>query len=182
MTIESRTAPGSRRAFLQLLATSPLLRGLTATGLVAEPWVAALLDPALAQTPALIRSVDEAFNVFDFEPVLRANVNPGHYAYMAQGVDDGSILRVNREGFDKYQLLPRRLVDTRNVDLSIELFGETYAHPIFIAPAGTHTMFHAEGELAVARAARAKRGLMILSTVTNYTVEDVAAVKDVVQV
>ena len=164
----------SRRAFLQFLSASPLLRGLAAAGVGAASAIDALVNTASAQPADLIQSVDDALNVFDFEPIVRANVNPAHYAYMAQGVDDGSILRVNREGFDKFQLLPRRLVDTRNVNLSIELFGQTYAHPIFIAPAGTHAMFHPEGELAVARAARAKNGLMILSTVTNYAVEDVA--------
>jgi 4-hydroxymandelate oxidase len=167
----------SRRAFLRFLGTSPLLRALTTAGLLADALIDAASNPATAQAAALIQSVDEAFDVFDFEPVLRAKVNPGHYAYMAQGVDDGSILRVNREGFDKFQLLPRRLVDTRNVDLSIELFGETYDFPIFIAPAGTHAMFHPEGELAVARAAGAKNGLMILSTVTNHAVEEVVAAR-----
>lgn len=177
MTQASRKAQASRRAFLQFLSASPLLRGVTATGIAAETLLDTLGSPVSAQEAALIQSIDEAFNVFDFEPVLRANINPGHYAYMAQGVDDGSILRANREGFDKFQLLPRRLVDTRNVDLAIELFGQRYDHPIFIAPAGTHTMFHPEGELAVARAARAKNGLMILSTVTNYSVEDVATAR-----
>jgi 4-hydroxymandelate oxidase len=167
----------NRRAFLQFLGASPLLRTLAAAGVGTEMLLDAMTEPAVAQASGLIETVDQAFNVFDFEPVLRAKVNPGHYAYMAQGVDDGSILRVNREGFDKFQLLPRRLVDTRNVDLSVELFGETYDLPIFIAPAGTHAMFHPDGELAVARAAGAKNALMILSTVTNYAVEEVAAAR-----
>lgn len=177
MTDFGERSPASRRAFLELFAASPLLRGLAVSGVAAGTLLDALRHPATAQSAGLIRSVDEAFNVFDFEPVLRANVNPGHYAYMAQGVDDGSILRVNRAGFDKFQLLPRRLVDTRNVSLAVEIFGQAYDHPIFIAPAGTHTMFHDEGELAVARAARAKSGLMILSTVTNHSVEDVVAAR-----
>lgn len=177
--IESCTE--SRRAFLSYLASSPLACGLGASALgglslAGSVALETLVNTAVAQTGAggLIQSVDEAFDVFDFEPVIKAKVNPGHYAYMAQGVDDGAILRINREGFDKLQLLPRRLIDTRNVDMSIELFGQRYDQPIFIAPAGTHAMFHPDGELAVARAARAKNALMILSTVTNYAVEDVA--------
>jgi 4-hydroxymandelate oxidase len=169
----------SRRAFMRFLAGSPFAytfgrSALLPFGLGAGLAIDTAVNEGLAQADGLIQSVDDAFNVFDFEPVLRAKVNPGHYAYMAQGADDGAILRVNREGFDKLQLLPRRLVDVRNVDMSIELFGQTYDQPIFIAPAGTHVMFHPEGELAVARAARTKNGLMILSTVTNHAVEDVA--------
>lgn len=174
----------ARRAFLRYLAGSPLAAlgaraaGIAALGAGAQWSLDSALNAALAQTDRLIQSIDEAFNVFDFEPVCRANVNPGHFAYMAQGADDGAILRVNREGFDKLQLLPRRLVDVRNVDMSIELFGQRYDQPIFIAPAGTHGMFHPEGELAVARATRSKNGLMILSTVTNHAVEAVAEARD----
>jgi 4-hydroxymandelate oxidase len=173
----------SRRAFLRYLAASPLAWGLRTAGLGAlgvggEALLESLVNHAAAQADALIQSPDDAVNVFDFEPVIRAKVNPGHYAYMAQGADDGAIMRINREGFDELQLLPRRLVDVRNVDMSIELFGQRYDQPIFIAPAGTHKMFHPDGELAVARASRAKNGLMILSTVTNTAVEDVAAARD----
>jgi isopentenyl diphosphate isomerase/L-lactate dehydrogenase-like FMN-dependent dehydrogenase len=178
----ARSQLESRRQFLRYLSASPLLRGLaTGAGIEAALGIfadIAVAQPALGSPDRLIASVEEALNVFDFEPVLKANVNPGHYAYMAQGVDDSSMLEVNRRGFDRYQLLPRRLVDTRSVDMSVELFGQTYDAPIFIAPAGTHAMFHPDGELAVARAARSKNALMILSTVTNYAVEEVADARD----
>jgi 4-hydroxymandelate oxidase len=176
---KSSSCRNNRRALLRYLAASPLIGGLAAG------WtLQALTGKAIAQDGPdgdffddefdLIQSVDEAFNVFDFEPVLRARTNPGHYAYMAQGVDDGRMLRVNREGFDRLQLRPRRLIDVRDIDMSLELFGERYDQPILIAPAGTHAMFHPDGELATARASRAKNAGMILSTVTNYPVEEVA--------
>ena len=40
------------------------------------------------RTDALIKSPKEAINVFDFEPVCRANVPPAHFGYMASGIDD----------------------------------------------------------------------------------------------
>jgi isopentenyl diphosphate isomerase/L-lactate dehydrogenase-like FMN-dependent dehydrogenase len=49
--------------------------------------------------------------------------------------------------------------------------------PIFLCPVGAQLMFHPEGEVAVARAAKAKNALQVLSTVTNYSVEDVAAAR-----
>lgn len=174
----------SRRNFLRYVAASPLLRGLAA-GVAAPTLLGGAISNAFAQSgrrseidalsraDGIIESIDAAFNVFDFEPAMRARVSDAHYDYMAQGADDGTILRVNREGFDKLALQPRRLVDVRNVDMSVDLFGQTYDQPICIAPAGTHTMFHHEGELAVARATRSKNALMALSTMTNYTVEDV---------
>src|SRR5690606_37644663 len=96
---------------------------------------------------------------------------------MAYGSDDSSMLDVNREGFRKMGLRPRRLTGVSTIDTSIELFGERYAVPIFFAPCGAQQTFHPEGEVAVARAARAKNTLQILSTVTNRSVEDVTSAR-----
>ena len=116
-------------------------------------------------------------NVFDFEPLTRINLSEAHYTYMAMGVDNGATLKENREGFKRLQIRPRRLVDVSNIDMGIELFGTQHASPIIIAPVGTHTMFHPEGELAVARASATRNALQILSTVTTTSVEDVNAAR-----
>ena len=109
--------------------------------------------------------------MFDFEPVMHKNVPPAHFGYMATGIDDEVTLRANREGFQKFQLLPRRLVDVSQLDLSMELFGRTYGSPIVLAPTGSNKAFHEDGELAVARAARRANHLQILSTVATTSIE-----------
>ena len=81
-------------------------------------------------------------------------------------------LRANREGFQKFQLRPRRLVDVGKVDTRMELFGETYGSPIVIAPTGSNRAFHDDGELAVARAAKLGNHLEMLSTVATTSIED----------
>jgi isopentenyl diphosphate isomerase/L-lactate dehydrogenase-like FMN-dependent dehydrogenase len=121
----------------------------------------------------LIKTPKEAINVFDFEPVARQNVPPAHFGYMASGVDDEVTLRANREDFKKFQLMPHRLNDVSKVDTSIELFGTRYDSPIFVAPTGANQFFHPDGELAVARAARAGNHLQMLSTSSNFSVDDV---------
>ncbi len=73
----------------------------------------------------------------------------------------------------KFQLLPRRLNDVSKVDTSVDLFGTRYDSPIFVCPTGGNQFFHPDGELAVAKAARAGNHLQILSTSSNYSVEDV---------
>ena len=174
-----RNRATSRRRFLQFLASSPLFADAARAGEGPMPGVRPA-DP-LAWAPqrfdALIKSPKEAINVFDFEPVCRANVPPAHFGYMASGIDDEVTLRANREGFAKFQLRPRRLVDVSKVDMSAEILGVKYPSPIVIAPVGGQQSFHAEGELAVARAARAGNHLQILSTVTNVGVEEVAAAR-----
>ena len=79
--------------------------------------------------------------------------------------------------FPKFQLRPRRLVDVSKVDMSTELLGVKYPTPIIIAPVGGQQSFHAEGEVAVAKAAKAGNHLQIPSTSTNTGVEEVTAAR-----
>jgi len=160
----------ARRRYLTYLAASPLLAG---SDLLAQEQ--RLPDPSVwgpRTLDRLIASPREALSVFDFEPVMHEKVPPAHFGYMATGIDDEVTLRANREGFLKFQLRPRRLVDVSQLDLSIELFGQSYPSPIGLAPTGSNRAFHEDGELAVARAARKGDHLQILSTVATTSIED----------
>src|SRR5436190_13448915 len=172
----------SRRRFLQFLAASPLFAYGGFSAFASEGPAAGVKPPdpimwAPLRTEDLIKSPKDAINVFDFEPVCRANVPPAHFGYMASGIDDEVTLRANREGFLKFQLRPRRLVDVSKVDMSVELLGVKYPTPIIIAPVGGQRSFHPGGEIAVAKAAKAGDHLQILSTATNTGVEDVTAAR-----
>ncbi len=165
----------ARRRFLQFLAQSPLAYALGASLPLRE--LAAQDDAVLSgglKWADLIKSPDQALNVWDFEPVMRNNVGAHHYAYMAQGADDFGTIAANRAGFKKIGLRPQRLVDVTHIDMSLELFGQRYASPILLCPVGAQQSFHPEGEVAAARAAKTKNQLQILSTVANYSVEDVS--------
>jgi isopentenyl diphosphate isomerase/L-lactate dehydrogenase-like FMN-dependent dehydrogenase len=162
--------PTARRRFLKFLAASPLLGGIN-EALAQEQ---RLPDPSVWGPRALdklIASPREALDVFDFEPVMREKVPPAHFGYMATGIDDEVTLRANREGFQKFQLRPRRMIDVSTLDLGMELFGQRYPSPIVIAPTGSNRAFHEDGELAVARAARKGDHLQMLSTVATISVE-----------
>ena len=169
----------SRRRFLQYLAGSQLFAP-GAISVYAEEAASKLPDPMIwAQADGeLIKSPQDAINVFDFEPVAHKNVPPAHFSYMASGIDDEVTLRANREGFLKFQLLPRRLNDVSKVDTSVELFGTKYNSPIFVCPVGGNKFFHPDGEVAVAKAARAGNHLLILSTASNNSVEDVTNARE----
>src|SRR6266545_6859278 len=162
----------SRRRFLQFLAASPLFacEGFSAFAGEGPTAGTKLSDPIMwapLRTEDLIKSPRDAINVFDFEPVCRANVPPAHFGYMASGVDDEVTLRANREGFLKFQLRPRRLVDVSKVDMSVDILGVNYDTPIVVAPVGGQKSFHADGEIATAKGAKAGNHLQILSTSTT---------------
>jgi len=169
----------SRRRFIQFMAASPLFAG-TALSALAEEMPERPADPfvwAPRDYNHLIASPKEALDVFDFEPVMRKNVPPAHFGYMASGVDDDVTLRANREGFLKFQLRPRRLVDVSKVNMSTEILGQRYETPIIIAPTGGHRGYNADGEQGVARAAKTGDHLMILSTQATASVTDVIAAR-----
>ena len=166
-----------RRKFLQFLAASSVLTYADAQALAETLTPKAKLPDPLIWAPFdannLIKSPKEAINVFDFEPVMRQNVPPAHFGYMASGIDDEVTLRANREGFLKFQLRPRRLVDVSKVDMSVDILGMKYSSPIMLCPVGGHAAYHPDSESGVARAAKAGGHLMILSTQTSTGVEDV---------
>jgi isopentenyl diphosphate isomerase/L-lactate dehydrogenase-like FMN-dependent dehydrogenase len=114
-------------------------------------------------------------NLMDFEAAAKKVLPPAHFGYLATGVDDDRTLRANMEGFQRYYLRPRRLIDiSKPADLRTTLFGTVWDTPIGLSPVGNQKAFHEEGELPVARAARAKKALQILSTYGNSSVEEVA--------
>ena len=140
-----------RRRMLQFLAASPLLAH---SALAQQPRSSDPADWAPRDMDRLIDSPREALDVFDFEPVMKKNVPPAHFGYMATGVDDEVTLRANREGFLKFELRPRRLVDVSRIDTSADIFGFKYDSPIVIAPTGSNRAFHPDAEVAVAKAAK----------------------------
>ncbi len=157
----------SRRSLLRFIAASPLFPFL---GFPAS--VAANSEP-LALGPDSLVSVEDAVNVFDFEISARQTLPPAHYGYLASGVDGDETLRANREGFERFDLRARRLVDVSKIDMSVELLGQRWDTPIVLAPVGSQKAFHPEGELAAARASNVKGCHQILSTVTTTAVEAV---------
>jgi len=170
-----------RRRFLKFLAGSPLLAGVPGAALAQAAMPKEMFADPLMWSPQdpsrLIKDPKEAINVFDFEPVMQQKVPPAHFGYMASGVDDDLTLRANREGFLKFQLRPRRMVDVSKVDMSTDILGVRYPSPIVLSPVGGQKAFHAEGEVAAARAAKVGNHLQILSTVTTSSVEEVTAAR-----
>jgi 4-hydroxymandelate oxidase len=176
----------NRRKFLRLLAASPLLALPGPSHILLQKLLASgnpgtkdafTLFESLEQGDTLISSPEQAFDVMDFEPVAGKALPPAHFGFLATGVDDDATVRANHEGFSKLQIRSRRLVDVSNIDMSARLFGTSWDNPIALSPVGDQKAFHPEGEVAAARAARAKGNLQILSTVTSYSVEDVTAAR-----
>lgn len=176
MNPQSSDKDASRRAFLKFLAASPL------AAIGAKPALAELIRtieelPADQMWRALpegaITSADQAVNIFDFETLTKHRLPPAHYGFLSSGVGGEETLAADRAAFSKYQLLPSRLVDVSQSDLTTDLLGESFASPVAMSPVGSQIVFHSEAEVAVARAAAQGNHLQILSTQTNMPLEAV---------
>jgi isopentenyl diphosphate isomerase/L-lactate dehydrogenase-like FMN-dependent dehydrogenase len=152
-----------RRAFLKFVAASPLL--------AAVPSIAEALQQGGLEQAA------DALDVFDFQAAAQKIVPPAHWGYLMTGVDGEETLKANRDGFNRYQLRPKRFVDVSRIDMSVELFGSKLNSPVVLCPVGSQRAFHRDGEVGAAKAAAAKGHLQILSTQTSFGVEDVAKAK-----
>jgi 4-hydroxymandelate oxidase len=155
----------TRRRVLQSMLAAPALAGLT---------------PALrafADDDPLIDSAAGALDLFDFERLARTKLPPAHWGYLTTGVDGDATLHANDAGFANYGLRVRRMVDVSRIDTSINLFGTTWPSPIFLDPLASQRAFHPDGEVASAKAARSRKHLQILSTVSSTGVEDVNAAR-----
>ena len=99
--------------------------------------------------------------VMDFEPLAKAKLDKLAYDYLVGGSEDEVSLRDNRAAFDRIILRPKALVDVHRIDLSAEIFGQKWEHPIFLCPAGGKNCLYSDGENTVARAAAVSKTLHI---------------------
>jgi len=101
-------------------------------------------------------------------------LEPGPFDYIAGGAGSESTMRANLDAFERRQLRPRMLTGNRERDISVEVLGTSSPAPFLLAPIGVLSIAHADGELAVARAAAATGVPMVLSSAASHSVEDVA--------
>jgi 4-hydroxymandelate oxidase len=114
-------------------------------------------------------------NLFELEQLAREKLPQTAYDYFASGAWDEVTLRENRAAFERIRVHYRVLVDVSRRDLPVTLFGQKISMPIIIAPTAFHRLAHPEGELATVRAAGAAGTIMVLSSLSNTSVEEVIA-------
>lgn len=155
-----------RRLLLKFLLGSPLLGFISCS----SPRQKVELEKEIFDG---IQKAADALDVFDFQKLAQHKLPSAHYGYLATGVNDDLTLQANRDAFDKVKLRMRRLIDPTQVDMTTTLFGKEWPTPIVLCPVSAQRAFHADGEVATARAAKAKNHLQILSTVATTSVEEV---------
>ena len=112
-------------------------------------------------------------SVFDYEAAAREKLPRTAYDYYRSGANDEITLRDNHAAYERIKLHPRVLIDISKPDLSTTVLGQDVKMPIFVAPTAFHRMAHPEGEVATVRAAGQAGTVMIFSTLSNSSFEEV---------
>jgi L-lactate dehydrogenase (cytochrome) len=95
------------------------------------------------------------------------------FDFVDGGAEREITLRANTADFEALRFAPRVLTDVSQVELGTTLLGEPIALPLAIAPMGLCGLVRPEGELALARAAKAAGIPMALSTAASHSIEAV---------
>ena len=125
--------------------------------------------PPLVQIPAQIAAVA------DYDVFARERMSAAAWAYISGGAADELTIAENSTAFGRLRLRQRVLADLGGASTRLELFGDTFEYPIFLAPVAYQKLAHPQGELATALAASAMRAGMVVSTQASVSLEDIAA-------
>ena len=121
--------------------------------------------------PRRLRGV---FNLDDLEAAARRHLPVPFFGYVAGAAETGQSYRENRTDFASIRFEPRSLTGYTNRSQSVTLFGKRYDRPFGICPMGLSALAAYDGDVALARAARDRGTLAILSATSLTALERVA--------
>ncbi len=116
----------------------------------------------------------EPINVYDYEILAEERLDPVYWDFYAGGSDDEVTVRANQTDFSRIRLRPRMLVDVSQCDTGTSVLGLPVKMPILVAPTSAHGLAHPQGECATAQGVGAAGTIMIASTESDRTLEEIA--------
>ncbi len=125
-------------------------------------------------TPARASTLAACASIQDLEAIAKRRLSRAVYDYYAGGAEDEQTLDANREAFRKVFIRPRALVNVGRIDIASTALGTPITMPVMVAPTAYQRMAHPEGELATARAASEAGTIMVASTISTCSLEEIA--------
>jgi glycolate oxidase len=105
----------------------------------------------------------------------RRNLTQNVWDYLTGGAESETTMRRNRFGLDSLAFRPRILVDVSNIDPSTTFLGHRLRIPVMLAPIGSLQTLTPAGGVAVAKAAEEFGTVNFVSSVTQPSLEEIAA-------
>src|SRR5690606_26219398 len=116
----------------------------------------------------------EAVCLADYENLARERISEASWAWLQGGAADELSLRDNQAAFQRLRLAPRVPTDLAGGHTRLNLLGQAFEHPIFVAPVSYQGLAHPEGETATVLAASALQAGMVVSTYAGVPLETLA--------
>ncbi|CAB3396538.1 unnamed protein product [Caenorhabditis bovis] len=111
--------------------------------------------------------------VNDYRRFADTNLLKSARDYYESGAEEEKTLRRNEAAFNDFLVRPRCLRSVQNVDTRTEWNGTSVPYPIGIAPTAFQRMATSDGELSTVRAAAATSSIMICSSWSTTSIEDI---------
>lgn len=113
--------------------------------------------------------------VAEFRQLAKNKLPKEHFDYIDAGACDEITKHNNKSAFNNISLRPLCLRDVSSIDPSIRLLNNHIASPILIAPTAFHQLVDKYGEVSTAKAAKFCNVPMIVSSMSNRSLEDIAS-------
>ena len=120
------------------------------------------------------RALARCLSIGDLRRLARRRLPAAALGYLEGGGEDEWTMRRNLEAFGQVELVPRVLRAVSQPATATTVLGTPMPLPFALSPIGAPRMFHHEGELAVARAARHASLPYGISTLATQPLEAIA--------
>ncbi|KAL7275804.1 Cytochrome b2, mitochondrial precursor [Rhizina undulata] len=133
-------------------------------------------DPEEAARQARIAAMptlDQCFNLLDFEHVAKQVMKKAAWAYYSSGADDEITMRENHSAFHKLWFRPKVLVDVEHVDMSTTMLGTKCDIPIYITATALGKLGNPEGEVVLTRAAAKQGVIQMIPTLASCSFDEI---------
>ena len=116
----------------------------------------------------------DPISLYDYEARARHILPHNNWVFVEAGAMDERTTARNRTAFEALTLRPRFLRDTTERKISTTVLGSDISFPVMIAPTDAHLNAHPEAERATVRGAGMSGTLMMCSTSSNCSMEEIA--------
>ena len=111
----------------------------------------------------------------DYERYAKERMDLNSIAYVCSGAGDEITYKRNEKAFEDIFLETAPLEDLKGANTKIELFGQSYENPIFLAPVAYQKLVDERGEIATVQGANAMNSCMCVSSFSSCTLEDITS-------
>lgn len=110
------------------------------------------------------------------QELARERLQDEVYLYFQQGSAEGVTAAEAPRAWDRIRFVPRVLRDVTDVDITTSALGTELRSPFAIAPTTLQRAAHPEGEVAMARAAKASGSLLVVSSNCGTSFAEIGSV------